>query len=119
MLLTQSLTPTQLKVGCGVGTGRVTVLEIGFLVFDEGPLLVLGEDCMVVDGLLLVMKDNLVVVVVVVVERGFVMVVEGSFVIVVEGDFVMVMEGDFVLVDKGVVEGGVDPPVIRFLMPRS
>jgi hypothetical protein len=99
MSLTQVLTPTQLVVGCGVGTGRVTLVEGGLLVLDKC-LLVGDED----KGI----EDNFVVVV----ERGFVVALE-------EGNFVEV-ESRVVTVDEGTgVVGCGDPPVIKFLIARS
>lgn len=95
MSVTQELTPTQLTVGTGVGTGELMVVEDAFLVLDE---------CLVVfDGNGVVVESNLVEVV----ERGLV-VVEGGFAVV-----------DRRVVDRGEEGAGCDPPVIRFLIARS
>jgi hypothetical protein len=93
MLLTQALTPTQLAVGIGVGTERGVVVDDGLLVFEEELMLSL-DDVVVFGGILVVVE-------------GFSVVVEGGC-LVVE-----------VSLDTGELEGCGDPPVIRFLIPRS
>jgi len=97
MSVTQALTPTQLTVGTGVGTGLM-VVEDDFLVLDE-VLVVFDGDGMAV-------------------ESGFVVLVERGFVEVEEDCFVVV-DRRVVVVERGVVVAGGDPPVIRFLIARS
>lgn len=105
MLLTQSLTPPQLAVGTGDGAERGTLLEDGLLLIDEGPLLI--DECVVVaGGLRVVVEDKLGMVV----EDGLLLV--DRRVETVDEDVVEDSVGD-------VVEGGGDPPVIRFLIARS
>ena len=103
MLFTQRLALAQLTLGSGVGTGRVVVPEDGLLVTDEG---------LVVENLVLGDGDFVEI-------DGVGVVVVGRFEVLVEGNFVVVVERGFVEVDRGIEGDGNDPPVIRFLIPRS